>query len=288
MWRRGGVLVAVAVVCATACGGAVGVRHRVAPGENLYRIGKAYGVSHEELARRNGIADPARIEVGQTIFIPHARTHLPVEVITPVSAQADRPAPRELPDGPAPFIWPVTSGIVTSDFGARGESHHDGIDISAPVGTPVRAVRAGRVLYSDRLRGYGNLIIVDHGQGYATVYAHNLDNRAHAGDQIRQGEDGSRAAHPRHPRLSEAGRRVQGHHPAARRRHGVPGDRRPVGRALPRTCRHGARHRVARLHHRRGRGVRSRHRARGRAQAGKAPGPDLRGPLRPRVRQRRS
>ena len=96
MWRRGGVLVAVAVVCATACGGAVGVRHRVAPGENLYRIGKAYGVSHEELARRNGIADPARIEVGQTIFIPHARTHLPVEVITPVSAQADRPAPREL------------------------------------------------------------------------------------------------------------------------------------------------------------------------------------------------
>ena len=188
MWRRGGVLVAVAVVCATACGGAVGVRHRVAPGENLYRIGKAYGVSHEELARRNGIADPARIEVGQTIFIPHARTHLPVEVITPVSAQADRPAPRELPDGPAPFIWPVTSGIVTSDFGARGESHHYGIDISAPVGTPVRAVRAGRVLYSDLLRGYGNLIIVDHGQGYATVYAHNLDNRARAGDQIRQGE----------------------------------------------------------------------------------------------------
>jgi len=188
VWGRGGVVVVAAVVCAAACGGTAGIRHRVAPGETLYRIGKAYGVSHEELARLNGIADPARIEVGQTIVIPHARAHLPVEVITPVGAQADRPAPRELPEGPAPFIWPVTSGVVTSDFGPRGESHHDGVDISAPVGTPVRAVRAGRVLYSDRLRGYGNLIIVDHGQGYATVYAHNLDNRARAGDQIRQGE----------------------------------------------------------------------------------------------------
>ncbi|HSV08916.1 MAG TPA: LysM peptidoglycan-binding domain-containing M23 family metallopeptidase [Candidatus Binatus sp.] len=189
MRRRGGVgVVVAAVVCVMACGGPAGVRHRVAPGETLYRIGKAYGVPYDELARVNGIADPARIEVGRTIVIPHARAHLPVGVITPVSAEAERPAPRELPEGPAPFIWPVTGGLLTSDFGARGASHHDGIDIGAPVGTPVRAVRAGRVLYSDRLRGYGNLIIVDHGEGYATVYAHNRDNRARTGDQVRQGD----------------------------------------------------------------------------------------------------
>jgi murein DD-endopeptidase MepM/ murein hydrolase activator NlpD len=77
---------------------------------------------------------------------------------------------------------------VTSEFGPRGEAHHDGVDISTPEGTPVRAARAGHVLYSDRLRGYGNLIIVEHGDGYATVYAHNRDNHARTGDAVRQGE----------------------------------------------------------------------------------------------------
>ena len=67
-----------------------------------------------------------------------------------------------MPAGPSPFLWPVPSGVVSSDFGPRGQSHHDGIDISTAVGTPIRAARAGRVLYSDSLRGYGNLIIVEH------------------------------------------------------------------------------------------------------------------------------
>jgi murein DD-endopeptidase MepM/ murein hydrolase activator NlpD len=157
-------------------------------GETLYRIGKAYGVSDGELARLNGIRDPARIDVGQVIVIPHATRPLPVQVITPERARADRPASRELPTGPEAFVWPVRGGVVTSDFGPRGATHHDGIDISCPVGTPVRAARAGRVLYSDRLRGYGNLIIMEHGDGYATVYAHNRDNRAHTGDVLRQGD----------------------------------------------------------------------------------------------------
>ena len=185
---RGGVAVVAAVAMAACGGGPAGLRHRVERGETLYRIGKAYGVSDRELAQVNGIRQPERIEVGQVLVIPHATRRLPVQVITPEQVRPDRPAARELPAGPEAFVWPVEGGVVTSDFGPRGATHHDGIDIGCPVGTPVHAARAGRVLYSDRLRGYGNLIIVDHGQGYATVYAHNLDNRAHAGDQIRQGE----------------------------------------------------------------------------------------------------
>jgi murein DD-endopeptidase MepM/ murein hydrolase activator NlpD len=176
------------MLLAAGCAGPAGLRHRVEAGENLYRIGKAYGVSHQELARLNGIQDPARIEVGQVIVIPHASRELPVGVITPDRARADRPTPPELPAGPSPFLWPVTAGVVTSDFGPRGGSHHDGIDISTPVGTPVRAARAGRVLYSDTLRGYGNLIILEHDDGYATVYAHNRENRASAGAQVHQGD----------------------------------------------------------------------------------------------------
>jgi murein DD-endopeptidase MepM/ murein hydrolase activator NlpD len=56
------------------------------------------------------------------------------------------------------------------------------------MGTPVRAARGGRVLYSDELRGYGNLLIIDHGDGYATVYAHNRTNLVKTGAVVRQGE----------------------------------------------------------------------------------------------------
>ena len=187
MVRGSGWVVIVGVVALGGCGGPAGLRHTVTRGDNLYRIGKAYGVPITELTRTNGIKDPDRIEVGQVIVIPHATRELPVEMITPERAWADRPGPRELPAGPSPFLWPV-SGVVSSDFGPRGASHHDGIDIATPEGTPVRAARGGRVLYSDSLRGYGKLIILGHEDGYATVYAHNRENRARVGDEVRQGD----------------------------------------------------------------------------------------------------
>jgi murein DD-endopeptidase MepM/ murein hydrolase activator NlpD len=182
------VVTAVVVGLAACGGGPAGIRHRVERGENLYRIGKAYGVTFQELARVNKIDDPNRIEVGQELVIPHATRHLPVELITPERAQEDRPTLRELPQGPTPFVWPVPDGVPFSDFGPRGATHHDGIDIGSPVGTPVRAARAGRVIYADTLRGYGNLVIVEHDDGYATVYAHNRENHATPGEEVQQGE----------------------------------------------------------------------------------------------------
>jgi lipoprotein NlpD len=179
--------VAAALACVVACGPA-GLRHRVERGENLYRIGKAYGVSPDRLARLNHLKDPSRIEVGQTIVIPHAQRELPVGMITPERARDDRPPAPELPRGPSPFVWPVAGGFLSSRFGPRGESHHDGIDISSAEGTPVRAARGGRVLYSDRLRGYGNLLILAHDDGYATVYAHIQANRIQPGTDVRQGQ----------------------------------------------------------------------------------------------------
>jgi LysM repeat protein len=183
--RAVALLVAVALA-GGGCGPTV-FRHRVKPGENLYRIGKAYGVDYRELARANGIDNADRIEVGQQLIVPSANRELPVEVITPSRAREDRPAPAELPADRSPFIWPV-EGDVASAFGPRGETHHDGIDIAAAIGTPVHAARGGRVLYSDELRGYGNLLIIDHGEGYATVYAHNRTNVVGTGAVVRQGE----------------------------------------------------------------------------------------------------
>jgi lipoprotein NlpD len=164
------------------------VYHRVRPGETLYRISKAYGVSVDRLATVNHLRDPSRIDVGQRLLIPGARRHLPVTLITPRAASARQPGDRRPKDAGPKFAWPVTDGTVTSGFGERGHSFHDGIDIGAPAGTPVLAAEAGDVIYSDVLRGYGNVIIVRHAGGFATVYAHNQINRVHEHQHVRKGE----------------------------------------------------------------------------------------------------
>ena len=165
-----------------------GLYHQVRRGENLYRIGKAYGVSHAELAKANGLADASRLEIGQRIFVPGGKRALPVNLITPEHAVSEAPSINELPQGEGVFIWPLSSGKLTSSFGPRGRSFHDGIDIGAPPGTVVRAARDGNVIYSDTLRGYGNVVIVQHAGGYATVYAHNEENLVDAGSKVRQGQ----------------------------------------------------------------------------------------------------
>jgi murein DD-endopeptidase MepM/ murein hydrolase activator NlpD len=162
-----------------------GTYHVVTPGETLFRIGKAYGVTYQELARVNGIKDAGQIRVGQRIFIPGATRPLPVETITPAE-----PAPAA-PVSPEPgfetFLWPV-NGTINSGFGPRGSSFHDGIDIAAPEGTPILAIEAGEVIYSDQLRGYGNMIIVRHAGGIVSVYAHNESNLVREGQSVARGE----------------------------------------------------------------------------------------------------
>lgn len=155
------------------------------PGETLFRIGKAYGVTYQELARVNRIKDPGQIRVGQRILIPGATHSLPVETITPMESS---PA---APTSPEPvfetFLWPV-SGTINSGFGPRGLGFHDGIDIAAPEGTPIVAIEAGEVIYSNELRGYGNMVIVRHPGGVVSVYAHNEANLVREGQRVARGE----------------------------------------------------------------------------------------------------
>ena len=77
-------------------------------------------------------------------------------------------------------------GKITARFDSRHDSLNDGIDIAAASGTPVRATLAGQVIYSDHLRGYGNLIIVRHRGGFASVYAHNRKNYVRQGHKVRR------------------------------------------------------------------------------------------------------
>ena len=171
-----------------------GIYHTVRPGENLYRIGKAYDVSFEELTRLNRLRDAGQIRVGQQIFIPGAARALPVEIITPAATAPElssipesAPQTPSLPSLDQTFIWPI-SGTINSGFGPRGASFHDGIDIAAPEGTPVRAIESGEVVYSDQLRGYGNMVILRHADGFVSVYAHNERNLVRQGQQVSRGE----------------------------------------------------------------------------------------------------
>jgi lipoprotein NlpD len=165
-----------------------GIYHVVQPGENLYRIGKAYDVSVEELARVNNIKDPSLIHVGQRLFIPGGASQLPVATITPAEAVPASRGPIAPPDGALDnFIVPLR-GSINSLFGPRNGSFHDGIDIGAPEGTPILAVADGEVVYSSQLRGYGNLVIVRHGSGIVSVYAHNQSNLVREGQKIERGE----------------------------------------------------------------------------------------------------
>jgi lipoprotein NlpD len=166
-----------------------GTYHVVQRGDTLYRIGKAYGVSYEELAAANDIADPSRIEVGQRLLIPGAKRQVPVDVVAPREPGSRRPLPDpKLPPDKRPFIWPVPGGQLSSLFGPRGRSHHDGIDILADEGTPVYAAADGVVAYADELRGYGRVIIIRHTDDYATVYAHNQKNLVHEGQSVKRGQ----------------------------------------------------------------------------------------------------
>jgi murein DD-endopeptidase MepM/ murein hydrolase activator NlpD len=95
--------------------------------------------------------------------------------------------------GGVPSIWPV-SGRVTSDFGwrsspRRGSSqHHPGMDIAAPRGARVEAAAAGRVTFAGGTRGYGRMVVIDHGGDLKTIYAHLSTIFARDGQVVRQGD----------------------------------------------------------------------------------------------------
>ena len=167
---------------------ASGVHHTVQPGENLFRIGLIYNITVDTLVRANNLRDPGQLEVGQRIYIPgasahSARRHAPRDN-TPGMPSRSPDSGERLADN---LLWPI-SGTISSTFGPRGGSFHDGIDIAAAEGTPIHAVADGEVLYSDQLRGYGNIVILRHQDGLVSVYAHNETNLVEKGARVNRGQ----------------------------------------------------------------------------------------------------
>jgi len=89
--------------------------------------------------------------------------------------------------GSGQLSWPV-SGPVTSGFGVRWGRMHEGIDIAVGQGTPVHAAAAGTVIYAGWMDGYGNLVVVDHGNGLSTAYGHNSMLASSVGQAVTAGQ----------------------------------------------------------------------------------------------------
>jgi len=107
----------------------------------------------------------------------------------PVAAEAPAVKPSEATGALPTFRWPVRGKVITS-YGAKtnGKSN-DGINLAVPEGTPVKAAEDGVVAYSgNELKGYGNLVLVRHSNGYVTAYAHASELMVKRGDTIKRGQ----------------------------------------------------------------------------------------------------
>ena len=111
----------------------------------------------------------------------------PVRVHTePETAKAD-PSPAALPHG-AHFGWPLNGRILAGYGAAPDGSRNDGISIEAPRGAPIAAIEAGTVAYAgNELRGYGNLILIKHADGWISAYGHCDELLVKKGDQVHRG-----------------------------------------------------------------------------------------------------
>ena len=160
--------------------------HIVAPGDTVYALARTYGISPNSLITANSLADPGNLRVGQMIIIPNGEND---DAPLPATASAfGLGDPWSVPRADRQFKWPVIAGVVSSPFGIRNGAMHDGVDISAPVGTPVYAADDGNVIYAGVLHGYGNVVIIQHSGGYVTIYGHNQSNLVREGAGVARGQ----------------------------------------------------------------------------------------------------
>jgi murein DD-endopeptidase MepM/ murein hydrolase activator NlpD len=200
--------------------------HVVNHGDTLMGIARRNHITVGELARANGLQPSAQLKIGMKLNVPVKASAAAVPVAQPAVAQAAPvsapPVTRlaaatadpqqkarlaqttnveEAPATEAPvkaaeatgalptFRWPVRGKVITS-YGAKtnGKSN-DGINLAVPEGTPVKAAEDGVVAYSgNELKGYGNLVLVRHSNGYVTAYAHASELLVKRGDSIKRGQ----------------------------------------------------------------------------------------------------
>jgi len=168
-----------------------GAVYTVKRGDTLYRISRATGTSVKELARLNNISPPYTIEVGQRLKVNGGssakKSGSSKGKTAKVTPSYTVPQSSWPPVGQRCWIWPASGKVVVPY--SLSEGGNKGIDIAAARGTPVYASGAGKVVYvGNQLRGYGNLIMIKHGEDYITAYAHNDTMLVNNGQNVKAGQ----------------------------------------------------------------------------------------------------
>ena len=165
----------------TAAGASVvkkeGIYHKVVRGQTLWQIAQAYGVSIKDIIDSNNIPNGTALEVGQLLFIPGA-------------SEAKDISEHTVDNNKNEFIWPLKGKIIVyfdDPIGGVGILSH-GIDIQAQSGDTVQATREGDVILADYMSGYGQTVMIDHKDGFITVYAENARLLVKLGDHVYKGD----------------------------------------------------------------------------------------------------
>jgi murein DD-endopeptidase MepM/ murein hydrolase activator NlpD len=192
-----------------------GTWHFVAQGETAASIARQAGIPLEDFLEINGLRRNDALELGQPVFVLASPAKANPSEVAPAANIA--PVAPGVAGSSAPLRWPLTAPRLTSPFGKRWGRPHEGIDMAAPLGTPVYAAARGTVIYSgDRVRGYGNMVVIRHDDGLVTVYAHNSVLLAHRGDVVAAGQEIAR--------VGDTGRSTAPHLHFEVRRGGSPQD----------------------------------------------------------------
>lgn len=180
-------------------------------GDSLSKIARNHGVSVDALKSANDLTG-SNIRIGQALAIPGAgttqldpsstasvnKTQSPKPYTPPVNAVSDSVAAKTKGDtasvapaatGIGKFRWPARGQVITGFAKSENGKRNDGIDISMPTGTPVKAAENGVVIYSgDGLKEYGKTVLIRHDDGLVTVYAHAEKLNVNRGDKVARGQ----------------------------------------------------------------------------------------------------
>jgi murein DD-endopeptidase MepM/ murein hydrolase activator NlpD len=152
-----------------------GALYTLREGETLALVARRFWVGEEKILAANGLLDRDAIKPGQQIILPGIKPR----------RRDDWLASRGL--GPLYFTWP-TRGWLSSRFGIRWGRMHEGIDIATSWGSEVRASAPGKVEFAGWRAGYGRLVILDHGRGIHTWYAHHSRLLVRPGQFVERGD----------------------------------------------------------------------------------------------------
>jgi murein DD-endopeptidase MepM/ murein hydrolase activator NlpD len=171
-----------------------GISYKVKSGDTIAKLAKTYGSEAEKIIEMNGLAAGAALTIGQELILPDGRAPAPpAPAPTRIATNIKNifvPPPSAEQSGSGKYIWPTAARRITQYYGNwRAGVRHTGVDIAGPSGTAIYAADDGVVAISGwNTGGYGNMIVVNHGGGMFTRYAHGSKLLVQAGDTVKKGD----------------------------------------------------------------------------------------------------